>query len=384
MSECWLIACTTRDVNDREELYALLKKQLMKSNTVQDVGVFEIPMDLRFSAFDDLLLCADNLEKEDQLVENALKKARQLALDINPNMVFKINAGGRQWSVLHYLSKFTWDDRKFPKYVPLNENLKTLSQLVQKLVDDITLKAIAYSDLKHKKQLMNSNMETATIYRDLIYVITPDVVEDPNDFMETEHLTTVIVFVPFGAEEEFLRVYMSLATNIVPNCAKNINIKCKSYSLWRVIIFKSSVNTFVEGCKSNNFMAQQFTYSPERYNILLNEQSKLEADTQRHQALLSRIYDIAHSDIFTCWIHLKAMRIFCESVLRFGLPIRFACFYLFPLNSTKSNQIHKILTDMLPQYSNYAKSGKGDHSNKDAGIQDDSYFPYVHFSLNVG
>lgn len=31
------------------------------------------------------------------------------------------------------------------------------------------------------------------------------------------------------------------------------------------------------------------------------------------------------SDVFSVWIHVKAVRVFVESVLRFGLPVNFVC-----------------------------------------------------------
>ncbi|UKJ90078.2 vacuolar ATP synthase [Theileria orientalis] len=381
--ECWLISYTNRDGGNREELYTLLKKQLMKNHTIHDIGLFDVPFDLRFKAFDNLLSCADELEKEDQTVESSLKRARQLAMDTDPKMELKVHYEGRQFSLSNYITRFSWDDRKFPKYLPLSENLKNLSQLVSKLIDDLTLKAVAYNELRFKKNAMSSNMEASIIYRDLTYVITPDVVEDPNDFTDTEHLTTVVVFVPAGSENDFLNSYMSYSKYIVPNSAKKINVVSSNFTLWRVVLFKSSLEKFMESCKSNNFNVQKFIYSEERYKQLLEEQSKMEADTRRQQAFLSRIYDVAHSDIFIYWIHIKAMRIFCESVLKYGLPVQFTSFFIFPVSS-KQEQLHKVLSEMLPKYSKDDSSSQKDKKDSPSNkLGDYTFLPYVFLNFRL-
>ncbi|EAN32320.2 V-ATPase subunit C family protein [Theileria parva strain Muguga] len=383
--DCWLLSNSIRNSTSSDELYTLLKKHLMKHNTIHDIGMFNVPFDLRFKSFDTLLTCADELEKEDQTVESSLKRARQLAVDINPSVELKVHYDGRQYSLSSYVSKFVWDDRKFPKYLPISENLKNLSQLVHKLMDDLILKSVAYNELKYKRNSINSNSDGNIQFRDLVYVITPDVVESNDDFMETNHLTTVVVYVPISSQDDFLNTYMTFSDNIVPNSAKHINLpkstKTGGIMLWRVVLFKSSVEKFIESCKSNGYNANKFVYSEDRYRQLLEEQSRLETDAQRQQAFLSRIYDVAHSDIFIYWVHLKAMRVFCESVLKFGLPVQFASLFIFPVSS-KQEQLHKILYEMIPKYSNSEQNTETKEKEYEK-CTDTSFLPYVFLSFKI-
>ena len=44
------------------------------------------------------------------------------------------------------------------------------------------------------------------------------------------------------------------------------------------------------------------------------------------QAVLMKSMTIHFSEAFSAWIHLKALRVFVESVLRFGVPVNFNAF----------------------------------------------------------
>lgn len=54
---------------------------------------------------------------------------------------------------------------------------------------------------------------------ELVDVLTPEIVS-PGDFIEKEHLTTVLVIVPRGQDKEFLATYEKSDKNVVPRSAK--------------------------------------------------------------------------------------------------------------------------------------------------------------------
>ncbi|GIX63440.1 V-type proton ATPase subunit C, putative [Babesia caballi] len=384
------VACLSSPTESREQQHVLVRKQLIKNKLCQELGLLNVPHDLRFTTFDDLLVCADELEKEDPVVESVLKKAEALARGVDSSAL-TIHFQGRQVTLETYISRFQWDDGRFPRYSTVAENLQTLSQLVKKLGDDIMLKASAYADLNNKRLAMKNDAENTYMYRDLTYVITPKVVEDPQDFIDTEHLTTVVVFVPAGMEDEWLSCYMTLSDMVVPNCAKRLEAGTSGHSLWRVLLFKSHVERFVAACESRNYVAKPFVYSEARYNALMEERSKLEAESSRHEAFLSRIYRVAFSDIFTCWIHLKAMRAFCEAVLKFGLPVSFTCFSIWPTARASLNTLKQTLASMLPRRQTTEAAVPGetprrrDHALSDAHDHDaePEYDSFVSFTFTV-
>ncbi|CDR93744.1 vacuolar ATPase subunit C family protein, putative [Babesia bigemina] len=379
MTKCMFVACLTSPTESREQQHVLLRKQLIKSKMCHEVGLVNVPHNMRFTTFDDLLMCADELEKQDPIIETVLKRSETLLRGVD-SAAITIHFQGRQVAIETYMSRFQWDDGRFPRYCTVAENLQTLVQLVKKLDDDVMNKASAYADLNNRRLAMKNEAENTYLYRDLTYLITPDVVEDPQDYIDTEHLTTLVVFVPISMEGEWLSSYMTLSEMVVPNSAKKINVSCSRHTMWRVLLFKSQMKHFIEECENRGYIAKQFIYSEERYRAMMEERSKLETESHRQEAFLSRIYRVAFSDIFTCWMHLKAMRAFCEAVLKFGLPINFACFAVWPTERADEDTLRKALDSLLPRRKGEKNSGSHVTNELEGETEYDSF---VSFTFNV-
>jgi hypothetical protein len=83
-------------------------------------------------------------------------------------------------------------------------------------------------------------------------------------------------------------------------------------------------------------------------------------------------------------MHTKAVRVFVEAVLRWGLPVSFASFVIQPTKTTKvRTELAKIYADV----SGAGHSGPATGSTTNEGDEDaDAFFPYVYFPfvLNLG
>lgn len=80
------------------------------------------------------------------------------------------------------------------------------------------------------------------------------------------------------------------------------------------------------------------------------------------------------------WIHVKAMRIFVESVLRYGMPPSFASFIVTPRGSATANA-RRALADVLGKAPAGPFAG-GRGAAADADEAGEEYFPYVSFSFS--
>merc|ERR1719265_399858 len=78
----------------------------------------------------------------------------------------------------------------------------------------------------------------------------------------------------------------------------------------------------------------------------------------------------AFSDAMVAWVHLKAMRVFVESTLRFGVPPNFSAFYLAP----KDNMAAKTRKVLAMIMADGDQTGAGDQKE---GEDEEDYFPYV-------
>merc|ERR1719230_2058967 len=105
--------------------------------------------------------------------------------------------------------------------------------------------------------------------------------------------------------------------------ARKFNLDDKDgNSLWRVVMFKSAADGFKKQCREKRFLVRDFEYSEESYKKLKAQREQLDEAVQRQHQLVRGLYKAAWSDAMVAWVHIKAMRVFVESVLRFGMPPR--------------------------------------------------------------
>mmetsp|Transcript_23146 Transcript_23146/g.53407 ORF Transcript_23146/g.53407 Transcript_23146/m.53407 type:complete len:268 (+) Transcript_23146:426-1229(+) len=252
--------------------------------------------------------------------------------------------------------------------------------VVNKLDEEARNKTAQYNDFKTQRGNMAKKEGANLTNRDLVDVLTPDVVKmqgnADDDFIYTEHLTTVVVILPRGAEPEFAKTYEKIAENVVPMSGrkfKDLDDK-DGNTLWRVVVFKSAAENFKKQCRERRYIVRDFEYSEEGYRRLKAQRDQLEDSVRRQHELVRGLYQAAWSDAMIAWVHIKAMRVFVESVLRFGMPPRFASFVVSPKQSSTAG-VRKALADVLGKGAQSALFGGDKVAEAQDG--DDEYFPYV-------
>jgi V-type H+-transporting ATPase subunit C len=92
------------------------------------------------------------------------------------------------------------------------------------------------------------------------------------------------------------------------------------FGLFTVTLFQRVVDEFAHKAREEKFIPRDFKYDED---ALQAQKLELEAATsteREQQAELLRLAKTNFGEMFGCWIHLKALRVFVESVLRYGLP----------------------------------------------------------------
>jgi len=261
----------------------------------------------------------------------------------------------------------------------MGDNLTLLMSNVNRLDEEARNKTAQYNDFKTQKGNLLKKDGANLATKDLIDVLTPDVVNNSgtanDDFIYSEHLTTVPVILSRGADVEFLKLYETMAENVVPGSARKfvaLDDKDGS-SVWRVVVFRKSVEAFKKQCREKRYITRDFTYSEEGYEKLKKHRETIDESVKRQHELVKNLYQAAWSDTMVALMHIKAMRIFVESVLRFGMPPKFASFILTPKNSGPAR---KALADILGKSS--MSEAKMAETHQDEG---EEYFPYVSISF---
>merc|ERR1711992_288853 len=120
--------------------------------------------------------------------------------------------------------------------------------------------------------------------------------------------------------------------------------------------FKKVVDEFKQKARENKFNVRDFTYNEEALKSGKSELTKLHTDKKKQFGPLVRWLKVNFSEAYTAWIHVKALRVFVESVLRYGLPVNFQAMVLRPTKKT-SKRLKEVLNQLYSHLDNTAYSG---------------------------
>lgn len=359
-------------------------------NDQDPVRRFNVPdgkQSLKFGTFDDLVRVADDLHKCDSQVESCLRRLERQVLEIDPKADFQIRSQ-RQWYPLQqYIRTWQWDEFKYPKSRSIQDNLTRLMSAVNTLDEEARSKAQQYNDMKTQTGALPKSDGGNLLTRDLIDVLTPDVVRSlpanpDEDFIETNHITTVVVILGRGAEAVFEGWYECSTEHVVPRSARRLQVPedKDGMTVWRVVMFKTAVEAFKKACRTQGngryTVRDDFKYSRSTWEKLKQQRDAFEEDIKKTHKILRASSQAHWSDVMIAWMHLKAMRVFVEGVLRFGVPPCFASFIISP-KPGQTLALRKVLADVLVQRPEHA--GK---ATEVAEADDEEYYAYVSLSLS--
>jgi len=155
------------------------------------------------------------------------------------------------------------------------------------------------------------------------------------------------------------------------------------FVLYRVVVMRKGADSYRNLLRDKRYTVRPFKYDPEEDKS--QKDKKKIMDTQKANLFKTLVgwCNATFSDIFSAWLHIKAMRIFVEAVLRYGLPIDFQCVLLKPRKGAEK-RLREALSDL------YAKLS-GDSSlaeQLDAGETDLSgmgadFYPYVYLPITL-
>lgn len=378
VSEYWLISAPPAPGNKNcqqtwEELNKATSKQQLSGN-----WKFHIP-DLKVGTLDQLVGLSDDLGKVDSYVEQVTRKLAVYMNDVMEDQKDKVieNLLANGMDLPTYLTRFQWDMAKYP----IKQSLKNLSDIMAKQVSsieaDLKQKSTAYNALKVSLQSMEKKQTGSLLTRNL-----GDLVRKEHFVLDSEYLTTLVVVVPLATINEWQSHYEQLTDMVVPRSTQ-IVYQDEDYVLVTVTLFQKVVDEFKHKAREHKFVVRDFVYNPEELQAGKSELTKLATDKKKQFGPLIRWLKVNFSECFMAWIHVKALRVFVESVLRYGLPVNFQAMVLLPQKKTQ-----KKLREALNQLYAYLDS-PGGGSNVEIempaglGFSNAEYYPYVYYKLNI-
>ncbi|MGH0171988.1 UNVERIFIED_CONTAM: hypothetical protein FKN15_062528 [Acipenser sinensis] len=96
----------------------------------------------------------------------------------------------------------------------------------------------------------------------------------------------------------------------------------------------------------HEFTVRDFQYNEEEMKADKEEMTRLSTDKKKQFGPLVRWLKVNFSEGFIAWIHIKALRVFVESVLRYGLPVNFQAMLLQPNKKATQKKLREVLYDL--------------------------------------
>eukprot|EP00698_Gefionella_okellyi_P021634 TRINITY_DN7051_c0_g1_i1.p1 TRINITY_DN7051_c0_g1~~TRINITY_DN7051_c0_g1_i1.p1 ORF type:complete len:373 (+),score=61.88 TRINITY_DN7051_c0_g1_i1:23-1141(+) len=364
-SEFWIVTAPSAPRPD-----ATFSRHDQKTHRDADLAtnyVFSIP-NLRIGTMDQLMSLSDDLHKIDLFVESVYRKFERQLFDMQGNEDIP-TVDGKKYDV--YLTKFKWDEAKFP----INRSLRELTERLQTDIGhyDEGLKKRTAEYIAVRTQLSAlARRDTGNLgVRDLAPFVKKE------NWLETETLTTLLVAVPRFMYKQWQTKYETMTKWVMPRSSQGPLSEDTEYGLFTVVLFRRDAEEFRRVAREARFTVREFRFDEALQLRSEQAKEKLVAEEKNKKSQLVTWLQNSYGEVFLRWIHLKAMRAFVESVLRYGLPPDFAAILMEP---KKKNE--RRLRDELKKLYGHLGGGTTDDKDEDAAsAAEGEFYPYVYLQI---
>jgi V-type H+-transporting ATPase subunit C len=141
---------------------------------------------------------------------------------------------------------------------------------------------------------------------------------------DSEYLETHLVVVPSTAKKEFQKSYETIAPMVVPRSAIEITHD-EEFTLFAVTTFKKHSAEFVHKCREMKWTPRDYKYVEGGREEEQKEVERVSKDERKVWGEALRLGRTGWSEAVMIWIHVLTLRVFVETVLRYGLPLDYVC-----------------------------------------------------------
>jgi len=315
----------------------------------------------------------DDMAKYEERTESTLKRLHRNYSDLNPESNLDVN----KMTPEQYLQNFKWDVRKYPEQTELAKLAGDIYNEITDMDNDIKTKqgelSTITSSLNNIQRKRSGNLMT----RDLSDIIKiTHYVSDPETRRLSQKIVPYFIVVSAHRVPDFLASYENFTQFVVPRSALEVQTPDTDYKLFRILHLNAPAleDSLKSACENQKFVFRNFKFEPQQAQEtsqqereLVNEQKKL---TQQVLMYIKSNF----SEMFVAFMHLKAIRVFVESVLWYSLPPNFQVMMIQPDDSREQQLRSKLAT----QFAN-AKCSQG---NMSKGEDEDNH-PYVSMDLEL-
>uniref|UniRef100_UPI0037E80DE9 V-type proton ATPase subunit C 1-B n=1 Tax=Semicossyphus pulcher TaxID=241346 RepID=UPI0037E80DE9 len=371
MTDLWLISVPL----DKTSLTSVdkLKRTLAKTN-LASCHRFTIP-ELKVGILDSLLSVSDDLSKLDTLTESVIKKTHQCMREVMEQSDDKVleNALANGVDLMSYVTRFQWDKAKYPTALPLSSLTDIISKEVSQMETELKSRALAYNSVKMSLQSLEHKIHGTLQTRSLNGIVRKE------DLVVSEYLTTLLVLVSRGSYLQWERTYESFSQFVVPRSSRKLHEDGEG-GIFSVTLFKRAVCEFKAKAQESKFTVREYSFDVEEKKQ--QEMKQLSVHRKEQYGIFVRWLKVNFSEAFVSWIHLKALRVFVESVLRYGLPVNYQAL-LLQTDRKRSKKLREELSSLFMHLDPTATASKTEVSFDIPGLCQQEYSSYICFHINT-
>ncbi|XP_075304743.1 V-type proton ATPase subunit C 1-A [Odontesthes bonariensis] len=373
MTDFWLISVPM----DKTSLTSVekLKRTITKTHLASSWR-FSIP-DLKVGILDSLLSVSDDLSKLDTLTESVIKTTCQCMKEVMEPSSDKVleNALANGVDLMSYVTKFQWDKAKYPTALPLSNLADLINKEVLLVETELKSRAAAYNRVKANLQSLEHKLEGNMQTRSLNGIIRKQ------DLVVSEYLTTLLVVVSRGSYLLWEKSYESFSAFVVPRSSRKL-LEDGEGGLFSVTLFKRAVCEFKTKAQESKFIVREYSFDLEEKKQ--QELTQLSTHKKEQYGIFVRWLKVNFSQVFIAWIHLKALRVFVESVLRYGLPVNYQAL-LLQTDKKRSKKLKDELSSLFEYLDPTASTTDvSDQVSSDIpGLCQQEYSSYICFHINT-
>ncbi|KAL2405019.1 V-type proton ATPase subunit C [Exophiala dermatitidis] len=345
----------------KEDAFESLQKTVNSSNG--EVLPFHVP-EFKVGTLDGLLQQSEELAKLEGLSNSVVSKVGDTLRNILDGDEEKIamHKNVNDKPLDQYLRSFSWNKVKYRADRPLSELIDLLTKEVNSIDNDVRSKYNQYNSIRTNLQSLIRKQTGNLSTKSLLSIVSPDIL-----VQNSEHLETHLVAVPNSGVKDFMRSYETLAPMVVPRSAQFV-ASDDEYTLYAVTLFRKYAHEFVHKARERKWVPRDYKYKEGGKEEEERELKRVEAEEKRVWGETLRLGRIGWSEGVMCLVHVVVLRVFVETVLRYGLPLDFVAVLI----KTDSKREKKIRQALDAEYGYLAGNAFGKDSKgrlqKDEGL----------------
>ncbi|CAG8977922.1 hypothetical protein HYALB_00001802 [Hymenoscyphus albidus] len=304
--------------SDKEEALQAIRSTITSNNGA--VAPFKIP-EFKIGTLDALVQQADDLAKLDNACNGVVAKVGESLRGLLEGDEGKI---AQQKTVNdkpadQYLRSFTWNKVKYRADKPLAELIDSLQKELVSIDNDVKSKVNQYNGVKTNLTALQRKQTGNLSTKSLTPVVDPKLLIQNSEYLETH-----LVVVPSNVKKEYLKTYETISPMVVPRSSVEV-AHDDEFTLYAVTTFKKHSAEFQHKCREMKWTPRDYKYVEGGKEEERKEVERVSRDERKGWGEALRLARTGWSEAVMIWIHVLTIRVFVETVLRYGLPLDFVC-----------------------------------------------------------